>query len=158
MSAHINPKQQGERTIIIPTLMEAEASLPFYGTEGAAGADVKAFVSEDILIESGCWALISTGLRFDIPEGYEIQVRPRSGLAFKHGVTVLNAPGTIDHDYKGELKILLINHGKDSFVVTPGMRIAQLVAAPVIRAEFFVSEEISASRRGANGFGSTGLH
>ena len=107
------------------------AIIPEYKTSGAAGADVCAFLSEPVVIKSGEFAMIPTGLYFAIPEGYEIQVRPRSGLAAKNGVTVLNTPGTIDSDYRGEVKVILINHGKDAFTVNNGDRIAQLIVAPV---------------------------
>lgn len=146
--------QQDE--IEIPTLCSDESQLPHYGTEGAAGADVRSSLENDLVIEPGDSALIPTGLRFEIPEGYEIQVRPRSGLAFKHQVTVLNTPGTIDHDYRGELKVILINHGKEPFSVTPGMRLAQIVVAPVTRGQFTCVKELVETARGAGGFGSTG--
>lgn len=150
-------KENKFESIVIPVLAEKNVELPFYGSDGAAGADVRAFINEDILINPGDTCLVSTGLRFEIPEGYEIQVRPRSGLAFNYGVTVLNAPGTIDHDYRGELKVILINHGKETFVVKNGMRIAQLIVAPVLRARFIETSNLSPSSRGNNGFGSTGV-
>ena len=130
--------------------------LPFYASKGASGSDVCACISESIVIPKGKSVLIPTGLFFEIPEGYEIQVRPRSGLALKHQITVLNTPGTIDSDYRGELKVILINHGVIDFVVEPNMRIAQIVLAPVIRAEFVMREELSSSERGSQGFGHTG--
>lgn len=142
----------------ILTIAQEGVELPTYGTPHAAGADVRAFITEDILIESGKTALIPTGLYFAIPEGYEIQVRPRSGLAFKSSITVLNTPGTIDADYRGELKVLLINHGKETFRITPGMRCAQIVLAPVIRACFSVTDQLPSSVRGAGGFGHTGVN
>lgn len=144
--------------IDIHTVASSDAKLPQYGSAGASGADVKADIEEAHSIVPGGSALIPTGLFFEIPEGYEIQVRPRSGLAFKHQITVLNSPGTIDHDYRGELKVLLINFGEEPFTILPGMRIAQLVVAPVIRARFLRSEALSATERGENGFGSTGTH
>lgn len=144
--------------IPIPTRADSGDKLPTYGSHGAAGADVRADIDSDLVIPAGDTALIGTGLCFEIPEGYEIQVRPRSGLAFKHGVTVLNTPGTIDHDYRGELKVILVNHGKEDFTITPNMRIAQLVVAPVTRASFILSNELSATTRGDGGFGSTGTH
>ena len=101
--------------------------------------------------------MIPTGIKMDIPVGYEVQVRPRSGLAAKHGVTVLNSPGTIDSDYRGEVKVILINHGKDAFVVNSGERIAQFVISKVIQADFVLSDELSESERGEGGFGSTGV-
>lgn len=130
--------------------------IPEYKTAGAAGADVCAFVESPVELNPGDRALIGTGLFFAIPDGYEIQVRPRSGLAAKNGVTVLNAPGTIDSDYRGELKVILINHGKEKFTVNNGDRIAQIVAAPVTRAQFCAVETLDQTERGSGGFGSTG--
>jgi dUTP pyrophosphatase len=133
--------------------------LPEYASEGAAGADLCAAIAENdaIVIESGGRALVPTGLALQIPAGYEVQVRPRSGLAAKSGVTVLNAPGTIDWDYRGEVKVILVNLGREPFAVRRGMRIAQMVAAPVARAEFSIAQEIGETARGAGGFGSTGI-
>lgn len=142
----------------IPTRVLEGASMPFYASDGASGADVRAHIENEITIPSGSTALIPTGLFFEIPEGYEIQVRPRSGLALKFGVTVLNTPGTIDSDYRGELKIILINHGKEAFVVEPGMRVAQVVVAPVMIGEFCPVEKLVSSDRGISGFGHTGLN
>lgn len=142
--------------IDIPTLIEDEESLPFYMTTGAAGADVKASLQEPLIIPPGQSALIPTGMRLAIPEGYEIQIRPRSGLALKHQVTVLNTPATIDADYRGEIKIILINHGLQEFTITPGMRIAQFILAPVLRANFVICSELAATGRGTGGFGHTG--
>lgn len=142
--------------INIPTLIEDEELLPFYMTTGAAGADIKAHLQEPLVIPAGRSALIPTGIRMAIPEGYEIQIRPRSGLALKHQLTVLNTPGTIDADYRGEIKVILINHGKEEFIVTHGMRIAQLILAPVLRANFVISSELVATGRGIGGFGHTG--
>lgn len=142
--------------IDIPILIEDDELLPLYMTTGAAGADAKAYLQEPVVIPAGHSALIPTGMRMAIPEGYEIQVRPRSGLALKHQVTVLNTPGTIDADYRGEIKVILINHGKEDFVVTPGMRIAQLILAPVLRANFVITSDLAATGRGIGGFGHTG--
>ena len=128
--------------------------LPSYATPGAAGMDVVA--AEDLDLQPGQRHAVATGFRVAIPEGYEIQVRPRSGLAFKHGITVPNTPGTIDSDYRGELKVLLINHGSESFPVRRGERIAQLVPAVVIKAAFEEVDELCETTRGAGGFGSTG--
>jgi dUTP pyrophosphatase len=147
---------QNNDTIDIPTLIEDETLLPYYMTSGSAGADVKAHLKTPMTISPGQSALVPTGLRMAIPEGYEIQIRPRSGLALKHQVTVLNTPGTIDADYRGEIKIIVINHGKEEFVVTPGMRIAQFILAPVLRANFIVTSELTATGRGIGGFGHTG--
>ena len=128
--------------------------LPAYATHGAAGMDVVS--AEDVRIEPGARHAVATGLAMAIPHGFEIQVRPRSGLAFKHGITVPNTPGTIDSDYRGELKVLLINHGPDAFQVSRGDRVAQLVLAPVVQAAWDEVEELDATERGAGGFGSTG--
>lgn len=144
-------------TIEIFCLSGEEEELPRYASEGASGADVRAKLEHPVTLAPGQSALIPTGLRFAIPVGYEIQVRPRSGLALKHQVTVLNTPGTVDADYRGEVGIILINHGQQEFVITPGMRIAQLVIAPVIQASFIPCQELSATARGAGGFGHTGM-
>jgi len=128
--------------------------LPNYATHGAAGMDVVA--AEDLDLMPGQRHAVATGFRVAIPEGYEIQVRPRSGLAFKHGVTVPNTPGTIDSDYRGELKVLMINHGSEAFAVRRGERIAQLVPAAVTLATFDEVEELDDTSRGHGGFGSTG--
>lgn len=127
---------------------------PEYATIGSAGADLRA--SEDRVIEAGEVALIPTGIRLEIPSGYEGQVRPRSGLALKHKLIIPNAPGTIDADYRGEVKVMLLNLGSEAFRVEAGDRIGQLVIAPVMRAKFDVVGELSATVRGAGGFGSTG--
>jgi dUTP pyrophosphatase len=142
----------------IHVLVEDASCLPFYATEGAAGADVRAHLTEPIVIQPGGSALIPTGLRVALPEGYELQVRPRSGLAVKDQVTVLNTPGTVDSDYRGEVKIILINHGKTPFVVEPKMRIAQLVLAPVVQAEFVLQDHLTVTHRGDAGFGHSGTH
>lgn len=144
--------------IEVPTIVDDEEFIPTYGTDQAAGADVRAYIQEDIIIEPGKIALVPTGLKFAIPNGYEIQVRPRSGLAFKDQITVLNTPGTIDADYRGEVKVILINHGQKPFVVTRGMRIAQIVLAPVLRAEFTKENNLVSTSRGEGGFGHTGTH
>ena len=137
--------------------IKSEEELPSYATEQAAGADIRAHLNQPMIIEPGESAIIPTGLFCEIPEGYEIQVRPRSGLAAKSQVTVLNTPGTIDADYRGEIKVILINHGKKPFVVEPKMRIAQLVVAKVERARFIRAETLVASERGSGGFGHTGV-
>lgn len=141
-------------------LLECTSStpLPFYASEQAAGADVCAALTSPVTLQPGAFQLIPTGLRCQIPEGFEIQVRPRSGLAFKHGVTVLNAPGTIDADYRGEIGVLLINHSSTPFTIEPGMRIAQLVVAPALQAQWLRSEQaLGTTVRGEGGFGHTGL-
>ncbi len=130
--------------------------MPSYATLGAAAFDVCAAVTDEIIIAPGKRALIPTGLHFEIPEGYEIQVRPRSGLALKNGITFPNSPGTIDSDYRGELKIIMQNLGEEPFTVKRGDRIAQLVLAPVIRADFQVVQELTETQRSHGGFGSTG--
>ena len=132
-------------------------AVPSYETSGAAGADVRAFLNEPVVIPVGKRAMIPTGLFFAIPEGFEIQVRPRSGLAAKNGVTVLNTPGTIDSDYRGELKVILINLGDEDFEIKSGDRIAQIIVAPVTIGNFIQCESISETERGAGGFGSTGV-
>jgi dUTP pyrophosphatase len=133
-----------------------EIALPRYESAGAAGLDLRAFLPEPVTLKAGGRARIPTGLFLEIPPGHEGQVRPRSGLAARQGVTVLNSPGTIDSDYRGELEIILINLGEEDFTVQNGDRIAQLVIAPVCRAEIVEAESLSASGRGAGGFGSTG--
>lgn len=128
--------------------------LPVYATAGAAGMDVVS--AEDVTIAPGARHAVATGLALAIPPGYEVQVRPRSGLALKHGITVPNTPGTIDSDYRGELKVILINHGAEPFAVLRGDRVAQLVLAPVTRASWVPVSELDETARGAGGFGSTG--
>ena len=130
--------------------------LPHYTTDGAAGMDVLS--AEDVTLAPGARHAVATGLALAIPPGYEIQVRPRSGLALKHGISVPNTPGTIDSDYRGELKVILINHGAEPFEIRRGDRVAQLVLAPVTRAGWTVVEELDETERGAGGFGSTGGH
>ena len=132
-------------------------SLPEYKTVGSAGADIKAHLSSPITILPLERKSIPTGLFPEIPVGYEIQIRPRSGLAFNSGITVLNTPGTIDSDYRGEIKICLINLSNDSFTVNNGDRIAQMVVAPVIQSTFSEVDEITSTERGEGGFGSTGV-
>jgi len=128
--------------------------LPAYATDGAAGMDVLA--AEDVMLNPGARHAVATGLAVAIPEGFEIQVRPRSGLALKHGISVPNTPGTIDSDYRGELKVILINHGTSGFEVKRGDRIAQLVLAPVTQASWLPVDELDETSRGEGGFGSTG--
>lgn len=152
------PKEQNNIDVLIS--LEDESLLPHYASDLAAGADAKACLTDPIVIKPGESALIPTGLRISIPEGFELQVRPRSGLALKNQITVLNSPGTIDADYRGEIGIILINHGKSNFIVTPGMRIAQFIFAPVVQANFRIvaRNELSETMRGINGFGHTGTH
>jgi len=130
--------------------------LPAYATDGAAGMDLVAAVTAPVVLPPGGRALLPTGLEIALPRGYEAQVRPRSGLALKHGVTVLNSPGTIDSDYRGEVRILLINLGETAFIIARGDRIAQLVVAPVTPARWEENATLAESERGAGGFGSTG--
>jgi dUTP pyrophosphatase len=144
-------------TIRVQRLPHAEGlELPSYETDGAAGADLRAAVTERLVIEPGARAAVPTGLVLEIPAGWEGQVRPRSGLAIKHGLTVVNAPGTIDSDYRGEVKVLMVNLGVDPVGIRRGDRLAQLVLAPVVRASFAETEKLEATGRGAGGFGSTG--
>jgi dUTP pyrophosphatase len=133
-------------------------ALPAYQSAHAAGLDLLAAVPEDtpLVLLPGKHAMVPTGLTIALPEGYEAQVRPRSGLAAKHGVTVLNAPGTVDADYRGEINVLLINHGAEPFAIRRGERIAQMVIASVTRGEFVAADQLSSTERGSGGFGSTG--
>lgn len=135
----------------------ADLPLPSYATEHSAGMDLLAAVNKEVTLTTGQRALIPTGVSLALPEGYEAQVRPRSGLALKQGVTVLNAPGTIDADYRGEVGVVLINHGDAPFVVTRGMRVAQMVIAPYTRVSWQKAESLETSARGEGGFGSTGM-
>lgn len=140
----------------INIVLKDKAVPPTYGSPAASGADIRAYLDETVEILPGESKLISTGIFLEIPEGFEVQVRPRSGLALKYQITVLNSPGTIDADYRGEIKIILINHGKEVFHVVPGMRIAQLVLVQVVHMEFEEMKELSVSARGEGGFGHTG--
>ena len=135
---------------------EPGGALPAYATEGAAGADLRAALDTPVILPPGGRAAIPTGLAFEIPPGFEVQIRPRSGLAARHGVTVLNAPGTIDADFRGAVAVLLVNLGAEPFAVEPGARIAQAVLAPVARARFEEAAVLAPTPRGAGGFGSTG--
>ena len=134
----------------------ADLPLPTYATEHSAGMDLLAAVDADVVLAPGARALVPTGLAFALPDGYEAQVRPRSGLAAKNGVTVLNSPGTVDADYRGEVKVILINHGSEPFTIERGMRIAQMVVAPVTRIAWEDVPTLEETARGAGGFGSTG--
>ncbi len=133
-------------------------ALPSYESDGAAGADLRANLPDRgrVVLEPGERALVPTGLRIAIPQGYEVQIRPRSGLALKHGITLLNAPGTIDSDYRGPLGVIVMNAGTEAFAIGHGERIAQMVVAPVARAEFDLVTRLDDTARGAGGFGSTG--
>jgi dUTP pyrophosphatase len=145
--------------VAVPVVRLASAEglpLPDYATPGAAGLDLAAAVGEAIVIPPGGRAMVPTGLTIALPAGFEAQVRPRSGLAARAGITVLNAPGTVDSDYRGEIQVILVNHGDAPFTVTRGERIAQLVVAPVARLAWQASDRLPETARGAGGFGSTG--
>jgi dUTP pyrophosphatase len=131
--------------------------LPFYATKGAAGADLRADLQEPLIVPKQSSRLVPTGISLEIPEGFEVQVRPRSGLALKNVITVLNSPGTIDSDYRGEIMVILMNHGQEDFIVLPGMRIAQIIVASVVKAQFVETDSLAPSERSSNGFGHTGL-
>lgn len=133
------------------------ASIPAYATDGSAGMDLCAAVEADIVVPAGGRKLIPTGLSIALPDGFEAQIRPRSGLAWKNGITVLNTPGTIDADYRGEIGVILLNTDTTDFVVTPGMRIAQMIITRYEKIEWHTVEELSDTSRGEGGFGSTGI-
>lgn len=152
-------------SVDIRVLRDADAdpaiALPAYETDGAAGADLRANLpagarARGLVLAPRARVLVPTGLRLEIPPGYEAQIRPRSGLALNHGITLANSPGTIDADYRGPLGVILLNLGSEPFTVTHGMRIAQMVIAPVVRARFAQAPDLSETARGAGGFGSTG--
>ena len=146
-------------TIAVQVLAHGEGlDLPAFATAGAAGADVRAAVTEPLMIDAGTVALVPTGLRLAIPRGFEIQVRPRSGLALRHQITIPNSPGTIDSDYRGELQVILLNHGPHPFVVRRGDRIAQLVLARAEQFRWNVVTSVEETERGDGGFGHTGGH
>ena len=149
-------KEEIDRKITIPCVVKDDLR-PEYQTRGAAGADLKADLDGDLTLGPGKRQLVPTGLRVAIPQGYEGQIRPRSGLAVRHGITLLNAPGTIDSDYRGEIKVVLINLGGAEYVIKRGDRIAQLVVSPVMTVSFAPTESIMGSERGDGGFGSTGV-
>jgi dUTP pyrophosphatase len=133
-----------------------DISLPEYATSGSAGMDLRAAVEKEVIIEPGKTALIPTNMSVEIPEGFEIQVRPRSGLAVKHGIGVLNSPGTIDSDYRGEIRVILFNFGEESFRINSGDRIAQMILSKFYKMDFQESDQLAESRRGSGGFGHTG--
>jgi dUTP pyrophosphatase len=145
-------------TVSVNVITKDEEFLPVYASLGSAGADLKACIEEDLTLLPSESILISSGLKMAIPQGYEIQIRPRSGLALKNQITVLNTPGTIDSDYRGDIGIILINHGKKPFVITRGMRIAQAVLVKVEKAEFILEEALQTTMRGEGGFGHSGTH
>lgn len=132
--------------------------LPDYASAGAAGMDLAAAVDADVVLQPGARALVPTGFAVALPEGFEAQVRPRSGLAVRHGISIVNAPGTVDADYRGEIMVCLVNLGDAPFTVERGMRIAQMVVAPVTEVAWDEAEDLEATARGAGGFGSTGTH
>jgi len=137
---------------------DSDLELPSYETDLAAGADIRAATSDKLpfVLEPGQRGLVPTGFAMALPPGYEAQIRPRSGLAFKHGITCLNTPGTIDADYRGEVGVLLINHGKEAYTIHHGERIAQMIIAPITQATFEMVDDLDTTKRGAGGFGSTG--
>ncbi|MBS0624185.1 MAG: dUTP diphosphatase [Verrucomicrobia bacterium] len=141
----------------VEILVKTKGPVPVYATEQAAGADLCAALDHALQLQPGASICIPTGLCVEIPEGYELQIRPRSGLALKHQITVLNTPGTIDSDYRGEIGVILINHGQYPFIIEPGMRIAQAVLAAVCRARYIKVEALAISSRAEGGFGHTGL-
>ena len=143
-------------TKILIKRLSKEVSLPKYETSGSSGMDLAAYISTNINIDPGKTAIVPTGLSVAIPIGFEIQIRPRSGLAAKNNITVLNTPGTIDADYRGELKVILINLSKETFVIEKGLRVAQMIVCPVIQATLEEVDELDNTIRGKGGFGSTG--
>lgn len=149
---------EGPQIAVAPLPHFHGLDLPRYETEGSAGMDLRAAVAdaEPVTLEPGARGLLPTGLAIALPDGFEAQIRPRSGLALKHGITCLNAPGTVDADYRGEVQVLLINHGAEPFVIRRGERIAQMVIAPVVQADWNVVTVLPGSARGVGGFGSTG--
>lgn len=142
--------------VIVKLVLENGVELPKYMTEGAAGMDVKANITEPVILKTLERKLIPTGIKMEIPSGYEVQVRPRSGLALKHGITLVNTPGTIDSDYRGEVGVILINLSNEEFIVNPGERIGQLVLQKVYKMEFESVDELSTTVRAEGGFGHTG--
>ncbi|RYZ63820.1 MAG: dUTP diphosphatase [Proteobacteria bacterium] len=146
-----------KQPVKIKRLAHYKGDLPAYQSTLASGFDVRAQLDAPMVLKKGARAMIPTALSFEIPEGFEIQARPRSGLAAKHGISLVNTPGTIDADYRGEVKIILINLGDEDFPINDQDRIAQLVLCPVVQAEFEVVDDLSTSARGAGGFGSTGV-
>jgi len=144
-------------TEILIKRLSKNINLPKYETDGSSGMDLSANVDQDIFIEPGKSAIIPTGLAISIPQNYEIQIRPRSGLAAKNQISVLNTPGTVDADYRGELKVILVNLGEKRFKIENGLRIAQMVLCPVIKAVLKEVDELKKTKRGSGGFGSTGV-
>lgn len=168
LQSFLNEQELGRARVMVSIKLswtaEADQSLPLpaYESKGAAGADLRANFpavgrADGVTLAPGERALIPTGLRLEIPEAFEVQLRPRSGLALKHGITLPNSPGTIDSDYRGALGVIVMNAGQDSFHIAHGARIAQMIVAPVVQAEFSLEEDLSKTLRGAGGFGSTGV-
>lgn len=135
----------------------AGAMIPVYKSAGASGADISARVNEPVILKPGATALVPTGISIELPEGYEAQIRPRSGLAIQHGITLLNAPGTIDSDYRGEIKVILTNLGSGEFTITDGMRIAQMVFTRTLRGNFIIVDNLGDTDRNEGGFGHSGV-
>jgi len=144
-------------TKILIKKLSKTAIIPKYETQGASGVDISANINEDLTLATNESTLVPTGIAVSIPQGFEIQIRPRSGLAAKKGISVLNTPGTIDADYRGEIKVILINHGNEPFIIRNGDRIAQMVVCPIVQAKFEEVDELSDTERGSGGFGSTGV-
>ena len=144
-------------TKILIKKLSKTAIVPKYETQGASGVDISANINEDLTLATNESILVPTGIAVSIPQGFEIQIRPRSGLAAKKGISVLNTPGTIDADYRGEIKVILINHGNEPFIIRNGDRIAQMVVCPIVQAKFEEVDELSDTERGSGGFGSTGV-
>ena len=142
----------------IKILVKDKKNIPTYETKSAAGADLKAFIEETIYLHPNKSTLVPTGIFLEIPEGFEVQIRPRSGLAYKNQITVLNTPGTIDSDYRGEIKVILINHSDKIFEIKNGMRIAQMIVSPAYQADFLSEEKLTLTSRGEGGFGHTGAY
>lgn len=155
---YITEPHEMQLTTVVRVVNKSRHPLPEYATDHSAGLDLRANLDASVILEPSAHMLIPTGLYIELPEGTEAQVRPRSGLAFKHGVTVLNSPGTIDADYRGEVGVLLINHGKEPFEVKDGERVAQLVVSRYERIRFEENADLRASERGTGGFGHTGAH
>tara|TARA_B110000971_G_scaffold106963_1_gene109623 strand:+ start:738 stop:1172 length:435 start_codon:yes stop_codon:yes gene_type:complete len=142
----------------IKVIYTGKHELPQFETSHSAGMDLRANIEAPIVLEKGARALVATGIKLALPDGYEAQIRPRSGLAYKHGITVLNSPGTIDADYRGDVGVLLINHGNDSFIIEDGMRVAQMVVAQYTQFTWDTVDDLDDTSRGEGGFGSTGKH
>jgi dUTP pyrophosphatase len=142
----------------IKVIYTGKHELPQFETSQSAGMDIRANIEAPIVLEKGARALVPTGIKLALPEGYEAQIRPRSGLAYKHGITVLNSPGTIDADYRGDVGVLLINHGNDAFIIEDGMRVAQMVVAQYTQFTWDTVDDLDDTSRGEGGFGSTGKH